>query len=103
MLLWNVHMKDEANCEKFRSDLGRKGVYPLCFLKSVEVIDSRSVVDIQKTGVGKAFDICGLKETVVRKCLRMAEWVGRLGLKRAEWHDGREGPADKVMPFLSAS
>jgi hypothetical protein len=39
-----------------------KGYTPLCFLKSVEVVDFRGVVDIQKTGVRKAFRFCGLQE-----------------------------------------
>jgi hypothetical protein len=98
VLLWNVHMKDEAERKKFRSDLGRKGVYPLCFLKSVEVIDSRSVADMQKIGVGKMFDICGLEEIVVRKCLRMAEvswaaWAEASGIARQKGRASGQGDA----------
>jgi hypothetical protein len=96
-------MKDEGARQKFRSDLGRRGVHPLCFFESVEVTDSRSVGGIQKTGVGKAFGFCGIDEVGVRRSLFMNEWVGRVGLTRGEWSDGREGPADRVMPFFSAS
>jgi hypothetical protein len=96
-------MKDEAAREKFRSDLGRKGVYPLCFSKSGEVVDFKGVVDIQKTGVRKRFRFCGLREIDVRESPGMSEWVGWLGLKREELNEGKRGPADKVMPFFSAS
>ena len=93
-------MKDEGAPKKFRADLGRKGVHPLCFLKSVEVVDLKGVASMQKTGVGKVFSFSGLDGVGFRTCVCLPRWVRlRLGERRGEG----DRPADKVMPFFSAS
>ena len=69
----------------------------------MEVIDFRMVAEIPKTGVGKAFEFCWLGGIDLRKITQMGEPGLWLEWKWGKQGDGGGEPADKAMPFFSAS